>query len=274
VTGGILSDPLDADGPVRRRPHYPTVAGAPGLAVEHRGTGTVGVVLRANQDWVVLRDRAGREHTQRNRPGAFLHDGRPVTIVAPAPTARRPGVTASGSVAVPGAAARVARASRIWVEGKHDAELVEKVWGADLRIEGVVVEPLHGADDLEAAVRRFGPRPGRRLGILLDHLVDGTKEHRLARSIDHPDVLVRGHPYIDVWEGIRPQVIGLGAWPRVPRGTDWKTGICEALRFDGEPGELWRRLLGRVTTYRDLEPALVGAVEELIDFVAPPTTSP
>jgi hypothetical protein len=272
VGDGILSGPLDVDGPVRRRPQYPTVPGTAGLLVQHRGTGVEGALLKVNGDWVVFRDRVGREHTQRNRPGGFVVDGRPVTLTPPRP---KPGaarqVTASGSIAVPGTPARVARASRIWVEGIHDAELVERVWGDDLRVEGVVVEPLHGADDLEGAVRRFGPRPGRRLGILLDHLVEGTKEHRIARSIDHPDVLVRGHPYVDVWEGIRPQVIGLEAWPRIPRGTDWKTGICRALRFDGEPGELWRRLLGRVGSYKDLEPPLVGAVEELIDFVAPPS---
>jgi hypothetical protein len=275
VAGGILSGPLDADGPSHRRPQYPTVAGTVGLAVQHRGTGVRGVVLKANGDWVVFRDQAGREHTQRNRPGGFLVDGRPATLTAPprAAAAEAARTTASGSIALPEVAARVARASRIWVEGIHDAELVERVWGDDLRVEGVVVEPLHGADDLASAVRRFGPRPGRRLGILLDHLVEGSKEDRLARQIDHPDVLVRGHPYVDVWEGIRPQVIGLPAWPRIPKGTDWKTGICRALRFDGEPGELWRRLLKQVRSYRDLEPALVGAVEELIDFVAPPSAS-
>ena len=46
----------------------------------------------------------------------------------------------SGSMAVAGAKARTARAARIVVEGVHDAELVERVWGDDLRIEGVVVE--------------------------------------------------------------------------------------------------------------------------------------
>ena len=45
--------------------------------------------------------------------------------------------TASGSRAVAGTRARVARGSRIWVEGRHDAELVEHVWGDDLRVEGV-----------------------------------------------------------------------------------------------------------------------------------------
>jgi hypothetical protein len=42
--------------------------------------------------------------------------------------------------------------------------------------------------------------------------------------------------------------------------------MCE---FFGEPvpGVLWKRLLSQVRTYVDLEPALVGAVESLIDFV-------
>jgi hypothetical protein len=34
-----------------------------------------------------------------------------------------------------------------------------------------------------------------------------------------------------------------------------------------EPPAFWRRLLGTVRSYADLEPALVGAVERLIDFV-------
>jgi hypothetical protein len=261
---------MEVDGSGPRRPRYPTVAGRPGLRVEHRASGKRGVVLRSNRDWLVLRDEAGREHTHPNRPGAFLVEGRPVTIGPPPRPAPGPAPrTASGSLAVAGLEARVARASRIWVEGTHDAELLERVWGDDLRVEGVVVEALHGIDDLETAVRRFGPRPGRRLGILVDHLVPGSKEARLAAGISHPDVLVRGHPYVDIWEGIRPQVVGLEAWPRVPRGADWKTGIGRALGFDGDPGQLWRRLLGQVSSYRDLEPAVVGAVEELIDFVAP-----
>src|SRR5690625_5903329 len=84
--------------------------------------------------------------------------------------------TASGSRAVGAQAAQVAKASRIWVEGIHDAELVEKIWGDDLRIEGIVVEPLHGIDDLAGAVKEFKPGPNRRLAVLLDHLVSGAQE--------------------------------------------------------------------------------------------------
>jgi hypothetical protein len=179
--------------------------------------------------------------------------------------------TASGSIGVAGAPARVARASRILVEGVHDAELVERVWGDDLRIEGVVVELLDGADHLEEVVRRFGPRPGRRLGILLDHLVDQSKESHLAAEIDHPDVLVTGHPYVDIWAAVKPERVGLDRWPDIPKGTEWKAGICRAVG-EPDPRRFWARLLGSVSSYADLEPPLVGAVERLIDFVTEPTT--
>lgn len=195
-------------------------------------------------------------------------DGRIVTLVVEraAPTPQAPTITASGSIAVDGAPARIARASRILVEGVHDAELVEKVWGDDLRIEGVVVERLDGMDDLLPVVRGFGPRPGRRLGILLDHLVPGSKEQRAADAIDHPDVLITGHPYVDVWQAVRPSVLGIDAWPEVPKGEVWKDGVCRRLGV-GDPSAFWRRILASVSSYRDLEAPLVGAVEQLIDFV-------
>lgn len=268
---GILSEPLDLDDDAprsRRRP--PVVPAAPGLEVEVRGTQVWGVVVECDSAFVTIRDRNGRDHKVRLRDGAFDVQGRQVTLARPkvdaaAPTTR----TASGSVAVTGAPARIARASRILVEGIHDAELVEKVWGDDLRVEGVVVEPLHGADDLVSVVRGFGPRPGRRLGILLDHLVDQSKESRIAAGIDHPDVLVTGHPFVDVWAAVKPSVVGIDAWPDVPKGRPWKEGVCEALGVD-DPRVLWKRILGSVSSYADLEPPLVGAVESLIDFVTEP----
>lgn len=275
---GILSDPMDSGGRGRRPPptRYRTVEARKGLTVRHRSTGVVGAIAWFGGSHVTLRDRFGREHVLPVADGAFSCEGTTVTLVRPRPgTAARsktPAQTASGSIVVPGHRARVARPSRILVEGIHDAELVEKVWGDDLRVEGVVVEPLHGADDLAETIERFQPGHDRRLGILLDHLVADTKEWRLAATIDHRDVLITGHPFVDVWQAIRPSVIGIGEWPTIPRGTDWKTGVCRALGFAGTPGEFWTQLLARVSSYRDLEPALVGAVEQLIDFVAPPPT--
>jgi hypothetical protein len=160
----------------------------------------------------------------------------------------------------------VAAASRIWVEGRHDAELVEHVWGDDLRELGVVVEPMHGIDDVLASVEAFRPSPQRRLGILVDHLVTGSKEARLTAQVRHADVLITGHPFVDVWAGVQPQVMGLQAWPDVPPGEPWKDGICR--RLGADPTHFWPKLRNRVRTYADLRPELVGAVERLIDHVS------
>lgn len=262
---------MNAPPPRRRKPTWPSVPAAKGMLVRHRSTGYVGSVARCTPDWVTITDQDGRSQTVRNERGAFSVGGTSVTLV-PAKVARAPekGLTASGSRSVANARARVAQPSRILVEGIHDAELVEKVWGDDLRLEGIVVEPLHGADDLDAVVRDFAPNSSKRLGILLDHLIDGTKETHIARAIAHPDVLITGHPYVDVWQAVTPEALGIAHWPVIPKGTDWKTGICEAFGFDGPPGALWKTILGRVSTYRDLDAGLVGAMEELIDFVAPP----
>ena len=252
----------------RRQPtKYPTVEVSIGLVVEDRASGFVGDVVRWNHEAITLRDRKQHLRHFTWKPGGFVHAGRPVTLVRPAERrAVTHQVTASGSFAADrSVGARVARASRIWVEGKHDAELVEHVWGDDLRELGIVVEPLHGADDLADAVREFRPGAQRRLGILLDHLVAGSKEWRIAATIDHPAVLVAGHPFVDVWAGVRPKIVGLTAWPDVPRGQPWKEGVCAAL---GVPLEgFWPRLRNQVRSYADLEPDLVGAVERLIDFV-------
>jgi hypothetical protein len=181
-------------------------------------------------------------------------------------------------VAVKDARARVARGSRIFVEGRHDAELVEKVWGDDLRIEGVVVEYLAGVDDLAGHLADFRPGPGRRVGVLVDHLVAGSKESRIAadamRGPWAGHVLVVGHPYVDVWQSVRPARLGMDAWPTIPRDVEWKKGICRHLGWphadQADIAAAWKRILGTVRSYQDLEPALLGRVEELIDFVTAP----
>ncbi len=272
---GILSEPIDLDGPRKPSHVYPVVAARPGLVVKQRGTPITGTVVGFVNGVLQVRDRHGFEHRMALVKGGFEIDGKPVTLVeprGPAPgAAARPATrTASGSIALPTAPAQVARASRILVEGLHDAELVEKVWGDDLRAEGVVVEQLEGADHLDQVVRSFAPRDGRRLGILLDHLVDGSKESRIARTVEHPHVLVTGHPYVDIWQAVKPSVIGVAAWPVVPRGEPWKEGVMARLGARGETWQFWKHLLGKVQSWTDLEPALIGAVEQLIDFVTEP----
>jgi hypothetical protein len=265
----------------RRRPRreVPEVEAERGLVVEDSAgdehSRFCGAVVGYEKGAVTLEDRHGKRRVFPLGPAAFLLDGQPVTLVPPAPAATlpisgRPARTASGSVAPPPARAKVARASRIYVEGKHDAELVEKVWGDDLRDVGVVVEYLEGIDDLPAIVTRFSPAPGRRLGVLVDHLVAGSKESRIAAGIRSPDVLVVGHPFIDIWAAVRPSAVGIERWPDVPPGQPWKEGVLRALGWPPEVPAAWQRILRAVTSYADLEPDLLGRVEELIDFVTVP----
>ncbi len=260
----------------RRRRTVPTVNAALGMVVEDADSGFCGAIVAYEADSVVLEDRFGRRRLFPFLPAGFLLEGKLVTLRRPArrdPVTRPAPRTPSGSIAAPSGPARVARASRIWVEGIQDAELVERIWGDDLRAEGVVVEPLDGIDALPQACRAFQPGPTRRLGILVDHLVPGSKESRIIAAVQGPDVLVTGHPYVDIWQAVKPGVLGLAAWPPVPRGVPWKEGVCAALGV-ADPGEMWRRILGAVRDFRDLEPPLLGAVERLIDFVTSPATDP
>lgn len=272
------TDVLASDWRAPKRGRAVEAAAEPGAVVEEVTTDWVGEIVAVDRDLhtVTLEDRRGKRRTFPLGPG-FLLEGRPVILTAPvrrsAPA--RPTRTASGSVAVHDAKARVARASRIFVEGRHDAELVEKVWGDDLRIEGVAVEYLGGVDDLAAELRDFRPGPERRVGVLVDHLVPGSKESRIAQGIAKSPigqhVLIVGHPYIDVWAAVKPDRLGLQRWPDVPRHIEWKKGVCQQLgwphRDQADIARAWQQILGRVSSYQDLDPALLGRVEELIDFV-------
>ncbi|SOC55001.1 DUF3097 family protein [Ornithinimicrobium cerasi] len=278
------TDVLDGDWRAPRRGRATDVEAVPGTVVEDVGTGWVGAVVRVEKAGgmhvVHLEDRRGRVRGFPLGPGFHL-DGRPVNLTVPT-AERRAQVqaaqqaaarTASGSVRVAGQPARVASGSRIWVEGKHDAELVEKVWGDDLRVEGVVVEMLDGVDDVSELIRGFGPTPQRRLGILVDHLVPGTKETRIvdeARRVS-PHVRILGHPYVDVWQSVKPARLGVAAWPVIERGRSWKHGVLQELgwphRTQTDVALGWKKILASVRSYSDLEPTLLASVEELIDFV-------
>jgi hypothetical protein len=277
------------------------------MVLEDPGSGWAGAVVGLEAGNVALEDWKGRTRAFPFE-GQFLLEGELVTLGRPqapvgrsaaaAPPARssaaagRPGAapavrhasdggrlrTASGSFAVEQQRARVALPSRIMVEGKHDAELVEKVWGADLRVEGVVVEELSGVDNLADVLDDFRPDRRRRVGVLVDHLVPGSKESRFADAVMRgkwgAHVLVVGHPFVDVWQSVKPARVGLQAWPTIPRSIEWKKGICQALGWphaeQADIARAWQRILGQVRTFADLEPQLLGRVEELIDFVTEP----
>jgi hypothetical protein len=110
--------------------------------------------------------------------------------------------------------------------------------------------------------------------VLVDHLVGGSKESKLAAATRSPHVLVVGHPFIDIWAAVKPAAVGIERWPDVPRGEQWKEGVLRRIgwpaRTQADVANAWRRILRSVTSYADLEPELLGRVEELIDFVTAP----
>jgi Protein of unknown function (DUF3097) len=270
----------------RRRPgqgQIPRVPAEHGLVVEDADGQFCGAVVLCEKDAVTLEDRRGRQRVFPLGPAAFLLEGRRVMLVRPPQAAgqdaggragRAAARTASGSIAAERSRARVARASRIYVEGRHDAELVEKIWGDDLRDVGVVVEYLGGIDDLPAIVADFCPGPVRRLGVLVDHLVGGSKESKIAAQVRSPHVLIAGHPFIDIWAAVKPAAVGISGWPPIPPGTPWKEGVLAALGWPAQtPADTaaaWQRILRAVRSFADLEPQFLGRVEELIDFVTAP----
>ncbi|WP_427383234.1 DUF3097 domain-containing protein [Janibacter sp. G56] len=288
-SGRYGHDVLAGDWRRGTRPTSQPLEAVTGLVVEEVETGWVGAVVRVEKAGgmrvVHLEDRRGKVRAFPLGPG-FHVDGAPVTLTPPTATAKAALAqakaattrTASGSVAVHDAPAKVASASRIFVEGRHDAELVEKVWGHDLRVEGIVVELLEGVDDLGTVIDDFRPGPGRRMGVLVDHLVPGTKETRIVEAARRhrlaSGVKILGHPYVDVWQSVRPQRIGLERWPVIPRGQSWKHGVAAHLGWPHEDqadiARAWKQILGTVRSYADLEPSLLASVEELIDFVTEP----
>ncbi|MCX6400555.1 MAG: DUF3097 domain-containing protein [Propionibacteriales bacterium] len=272
------TDVLSGDWKVPKRGRAVEAPADFGLVVEEVTTDWCGEIIAVDRDLdtLTLEDRRGKRRTFPLGPG-FLLEGKPVILTAPVRTAApaKPTRTASGSIAVHDAQARVARASRIFVEGRHDAELVEKVWGDDLRIEGVVVEYLGGVDDLADHLVDFKPGPERKVGVLVDHLVRGSKESRIADAIargpNGKHVRIVGHPFVDVWQAVKPERLGLQVWPTIPRSIEWKKGVCQHLgwphRDQADIARAWQHILSRVSSFADLEPELLGRVEELIDFV-------
>ena len=278
------------DGPGARRPRSVEVPIEYGMVLEDISSGWVGAVTRVEKSGgvhlVELEDRRGRK---RSFPlgGGFWLEGKPLIALPPkaAPAQKAPALTTaggraltnSGSIAPEKRVARVARQSRIWVEGRHDAELIQHVWGEDLADVGVAVQLLEGVDHLEEILEVFGPTKTVRAGVLVDHLVPGSKESRIAEAVSirwEDAVLVVGHPFVDIWQAVKPQRLGLQAWPDVPRGTDIKHGTLEYLGWphanQTDIAQGWKRILATVRNYKDLEPALLGRVEELIDFVTQP----
>jgi hypothetical protein len=218
--GGILSGLPDLEPAQPRRVTYPAVQAKPGLIIEHRPSGQVGFIVRADHASVVLRDKTGRDHALRYLPGAFVVDGTAVTLIPPDRTAR------------------------LLIAGVEGAQLIEGMWGDELRAEGVSVQHFDPWQSVTDAIETWRPGPGRRLGVLT-----GARD---PLDITMTHVLVIAIPFPEIWLAVKPKVLGMTGWPNDPAAT---------------PEPVRQRLVGSVRGYGDLDPALVGAVEALVDFM-------
>ena len=169
VVGAYRGSHHDPRHPRRLRPaakptQYRVVPATLGLLVEDRASGFCGDVVKTMPARSPCATATAATASSSSSPAASCSRASRSRSCAPRVASRstRHAGTASGSVAAATKQrARLAAASRIWVEGKHDAELVEHVWGDDLRELGIVVEPMHGLDDVVAMVREFQPGADR-----------------------------------------------------------------------------------------------------------------
>ena len=205
-------------------------------------------------------------------PAAFLLDGRPVTLVRPAarrPAARGPGArTASGSFAVAGAPARVARASRIWVEGVHDAALRRTDLGRRPARRGRRGRTArrHRRPGRARARRSARPASG---GSACSSTTSWPAARRRASSPSVPRTPTRARHRPPLRRRLAGGEADRARHRRVADGAArhrLEDGICAALGVS-DPREMWRRVLAGVDSYADVEVPLLRAVEELIDFV-------
>ena len=252
-------------------PTYPTQPATLGEVVEVLADGYVGAIVSHEKtydgDFIRLENNQGKTRLFKLRPGAFLVDGIRTTLTKPQPAAR-PQRSNSGSTRVVNAPQKSPPHPASGWKACTTLLLSKKIWGHDLRVEGVVVEYLEGLDNLPHRLAEFRPAQGRRVGVLADHLVAGSKETRLTDQVGE-HVFVTGHPYIDIWAAVKPERLGIRAWPEIPRGEDWKTGVCARLGW-ANPQEGWNRVYRAVSTYKDIDSTLIGAVERLVDFVTTP----
>ncbi len=266
---GILSGPIDLDGG-RPRPSYPSVEAVTGLEVTQRGTGLRGVIVSSSGALVTVRDPNGRDRQLRLRPGGFEVDRRQVTLVPPTAATSAPGRTASGSVAVPGrrlespgpvASWWRAATTPSWWRRCGATTCAWRAWWSSCWTGLTTWSRWSGASARDR---------GGGWGCCWTTWWTGRRRHGWPPGSTTPTCWCA---VIPSWTCGRRSSPGWRVWPRgpaVPRDEEWKAGVCRRIGVD-DPRAFWPRLLGAVSSYADLEPALVGAVERLIDFVTEPS---
>jgi hypothetical protein len=237
------------------------VEAAPGLMIEEAGTGFRGAVQGVQGRLMRVEEFGGAERLFPLGPG-FLLEGQPIVMVAP-----------SGD----GVTSIERRADRFFVDGPEIGGLVEKLWGANLRLRGIHIEILESLASFDLVVKRLRPGPELRVAVLIDRHPVRSREAEIAEWLalgpDHEHIALAAVPFWDIWESVSPRRLGLLSWPSVAHGPDWRRDVLAAVGWPNSPADVaaaWERILDSVHTVADLEPRLLDRVEQLIDFVTEP----
>ncbi len=154
-----------------------------GMLVEDRSSHFTGDVVRWSAEGVTLQDRHDYVRHFGWKPGGFLLEGRPVTLVRPGratATQRHHGVGLDrrrpGAPRWLGRAGSGSRASTTpSCSSTCGVTICASSASSSSRCTGPTIWRLRCAG--------FGPATERRLGVLLDHLVAGSKESRIAATV-------------------------------------------------------------------------------------------
>lgn len=76
------------------------------------------------------------------------------------------------------------------------------------------------------------PHDPNRLGVLVDHLVPASTGLAIVDAVlagSTVNMSVLGHTFIDVWQAVKSNRLGLTAWPEAPRAVERKHGTSDAL---------------------------------------------
>ena len=259
----------------------PEIALERGMVLEDATTGFCGAVTRWENGLVVLE---GRDDKRRSFPigHGLLLEGKPVAVTVPP---RRPagcggwrdhraGRRRARSPVRPsgprwhcpaGSTSRVGTTPS-WSRRSGATTCATSAWWSSSWTASTTSLTI---------VAEFRPERGRRLGVLADHLVPGSKESRIAAGVAKGPygayVLVAGHPFIDIWQAVKPADWGCRRGPTCRAAPTSSTaparrwvGRTATKPTSGAPGSgSWPTS----TSWSDLERGLLTPVEQLIDFV-------
>jgi hypothetical protein len=214
--------------------------------------GFCGAVTRIEGGQVELEDYRGRRRLFPMGAG-FMIDGEPVRLVHPA----RAGTAGARRSAPPRDPSRstIPCAHRAAEPDPRRAGTTPSSWR---RSGGTICAPRASswstcrsrpAGGLLAAAP---PRRDRRYGVLVDHLVPGSKETRIVEQIMRgphgAHLRIVGHPYIDVWQCVTPTAMGIRAWPGSRAARNGRPGSAAprlAGRSQADIAHAWKRILSR-----------------------------